>query len=120
DRHERRILDQLHRAVGLEYAVLDARNGSDEIEIELALEPLLHDLHVQQSEKSAAKAEAERGGSFRLIVERRVVELQLVQRVAQVLVLRRVGWIDTGEHHRVDVLIPWQRLDFVTRRIEYG
>ena len=89
-RHQRRVLDQLHRAVGLVDLVLHARHGRDEIEIELALEPLLHDLHVQQAEEAAAEAEAERGRRLRLVVQRRVVELQLLERVAQRLVLLRV------------------------------
>ena len=67
-RHQRRILDQLHRAVGLVDLVLHARHRRDEVEIELALEPLLHDLHVQQAEKSAAEAEAERRRRLGLVV----------------------------------------------------
>ena len=64
-----------------------------EIEIELALEPLLHDLHVQQAEEAAAEAEAERGGRLRLVVQRRVVQLELLQRVAQ---LSRTACVSVG------------------------
>ena len=42
--------------------VLDARRGGDQREVELALEALLDDLHVQQAEEPAAEAEAERAG----------------------------------------------------------
>jgi hypothetical protein len=37
-----------------------AGRGGDQVQVELALEPLLHDLHVQQAEEAAAEAEAER------------------------------------------------------------
>jgi hypothetical protein len=41
-------------------AVLDARRGGDQRQAELALEALLHDLHVEQAEEAAAEAEPER------------------------------------------------------------
>ena len=59
---------QLHRAVGVVDVVLHVRHRRDQIEVELALQPLLHDLHVQQAEEAAAEAEAERGGRLRLVV----------------------------------------------------
>ena len=55
----------------------DGRRGRDEVHVVFALEPLLHDVHVQQAEEAAAKAEAQRLRDFRLVVQRRVVELQL-------------------------------------------
>ena len=39
------------------------------LEVELALEPLADDLHVQQPEEAAAEAEAERAGRLRLVGE---------------------------------------------------
>jgi hypothetical protein len=87
-RHQRRVLHQHLLAVRLEDVVLHARDGGDEIEVELALEPLLHDLHVEETEEAAAEAEAEGGGGLGLVLERRVVELELLERVAEVLVLR--------------------------------
>ena len=47
-------------AVALEHAVRDVRSGDEQVEVELALEPLADDLHVQQAEEAAAEAEAER------------------------------------------------------------
>ena len=44
------------------HAVLDARRRGDERQAELALEPLLDDLHVQQTEEAAAESEPERAG----------------------------------------------------------
>ena len=81
-----------------------------EIQVVLALQPLLDDLHVQQAEEAAAKAEAQRRRGLGLARERGVVEPQLVERVAQILVARRVGREDAGEHHRLGGLEAGQRL----------
>ena len=97
-------------AVALEHAVGDVRRGHDQIEVELALEPLADDLHVQQPEEAAAEAEAERPRRLGLVEERRVVELQPLERVAQLGVLVGVAREQAGEHHRLDVLVAGQRL----------
>ncbi len=47
-------------AVGLDDLVLDTGRGGQQVEVVLALQPLLDDLHVQQAEEAAAEAEAER------------------------------------------------------------
>ena len=39
--------------------VLDRRRRGDELEVELALQALLDDLHVEQAEEAAAEAEAQ-------------------------------------------------------------
>ena len=80
-------MDAHHLAVGRVRVVLDARRGREQLEIELALETLLDDLHVQQAEEPDAEAESECVTGLRLVDERRVVELELVQRVAKVGVL---------------------------------
>src|SRR5213080_1739303 len=51
--------------------------GRDQLEVELAREPLLDDLQVQQPEESAAEAEAERSRRLHLVGEARVIEPQL-------------------------------------------
>ena len=55
-----RIVDFDELAVGQRDLVAHARGGGDEVEIVLALEAFLDDLHVEQAEEAAAKAEAER------------------------------------------------------------
>src|SRR5690606_40671917 len=62
----------------------------DEVEIEMTLEPLLHDLEMEQPQEAAAEAETECGRRLRLVLEARVVEAQLGQAVAQILVICRV------------------------------
>jgi hypothetical protein len=105
-----RVVDQLHLAVGLVHPVLDRRGGGDEREVELALEALLHDLHVQQAEEAAAEAEAERTGRLGLVGDRRVVELQLLEALAQVLEVVAVDRVQAAEHHRLGVAVAGQRL----------
>ena len=58
-----------HLAVGLVHAVLDAGGGGDEGEVELALEALLDDLHVQQAEEAAAEPESERTRRLRRVAD---------------------------------------------------
>ena len=85
-------------------AVGDVRHGGDDIHVEFAVESLLDNLHVEQPEESAAESEAERQRALGLERERSVVELQLLERGAQVLVLVGLDGIDTGEDHRLDIL----------------
>src|SRR5882672_12823037 len=62
----RGIIDFDQRAIGLSYFVANAGRGSDEFEGELALQALLNNFHVQQAEKAATEAEAQRHRTFRL------------------------------------------------------
>ena len=107
---QRRIVHHQDLAVLLAYAVGDGRRGDDQVKPELALQPLLRDLHVQQAEKSRAKAEAQRLRGLRLEYQARVVEPQLFDRLAQRAVLVGFGRIKPREHHRLEFLEPRQRL----------
>ena len=86
-------------AVGLFDLVDDGGQGRDEVEVELALQPLLDDLHVQHAEEAAAEAEAEGDGALRLVGERSVVELELVKGVAQVGIFGAVLRVDAAVDH---------------------
>ena len=97
------------RAVAHQHLVDDRRRRRDQVHVVLALEPLLHDVHVQQAEEAAAEAEAQRLRHLGLVVQRRVVELQLVERVAQRLVLVRLDRIEAREHLRLHFLEAGQR-----------
>ena len=74
-------------AVHLVHPVDNRRCCGNQIERELPLEPLLNDFHVQQTEKTAAEAESQGKRRFRLIGERRIVQLQLCQGIAQLFIL---------------------------------
>ena len=65
---------------------------------------------MQQAEEAAAKAEAERLADLGLVAQRRVVELELLERVAQLVVLARLGRVEAGEDLRLDLLEAGQRL----------
>ena len=43
-----------------EHPIGDVGRGDEQVEVELALEALAHDLHVQEAEEAAAEPEAER------------------------------------------------------------
>jgi hypothetical protein len=77
------VVDLEHLAVAERHAVAHARRGGDEVDLELALQPLLHNLQVQQAQEAAAEAEAERDRVLRFEVEGAVVQPQLFERVAQ-------------------------------------
>jgi len=55
--------------------VLYVRDRADQVEIEFALEPLTHDLHVQEAEEAASEPESQRHRRFRLVVQGGVVQL---------------------------------------------
>ena len=76
------------------------RRGRDQVEVELALEPLLDDLEMQEPEEAAAEAEAERGRGLHLEGEARVVEAKLAHGGAQILELRGIDRKQPAEHHR--------------------
>ena len=78
----------------------DRGRGGDEVEVVLALEPVADDLEVQEAEEAAAEAEAEGGGGLHLGGEGGVVELQLLDGVAQVLEVGGVDREEAAEDHR--------------------
>ena len=79
----------------------DRRRGGDQVEVELARQPLLDDLQMQEAEEAAAEAEAERGGGLHLVGEGGVVEAELADRGAQVLEVGGVDRKDAAEDHRL-------------------
>ena len=102
-------------AVGLADPVLDAGSRGDESEVELALQPLLDDLHVQQAEEAAAEAEAERARRLRRVADRRVVELQLLEALAEGLEVVAVDREQAAEHHRLRIVVAVERLGCAVR-----
>ena len=84
-----------------DHAVDHVGRGGDEIKIKFALEALTHDLHMQQPEEADPEAKAQRARGFRLEAERCIVELQLVQGLAQLGIIGPVNRVEAGEHHRL-------------------
>ena len=63
--------------------VFDAWSGCQDVQVILALQPFLDDLHMQQAQKPAAEAKAQGVRCFRLIKKGSIVQLQAIQRIAQ-------------------------------------
>ena len=57
-----RAADLDHGAIGLIHVVVHRRAGGDQGKAELALEALLDNLHMEQSQKAHAETEAQRDG----------------------------------------------------------
>ena len=105
-----RVVDAHLGAILRHDAVDDVRSGRNEVEVELALQALADDLQVEQAEEAAAEAEAEGRGGFGLEGQRRVVELEALEGVAQVREVRSVDRVDAGEDHRVRVSVALESL----------
>src|SRR4029450_9298013 len=73
-----------------------------QVPLELALEALLHDLHVEEAEESTAEPEAEGDRCLRFEEERRVVQPQLLERLSQLGIAVSLDRIQTCEHHRLE------------------
>ena len=110
-REQRRVVDRDHAAAERPVdVVLDRRRRGDELEVELALEPLLDDLHVEEAEKPAAEAEPERHRALRLVGERGVVEVELLEGLAQERVVLAADRVDAREDQALGLLVPGERL----------
>ena len=115
-RQRRRAVDGQHRAVRLEHLILHRGRGEDDVHVILALEPFLDDLHVEQAQKAKPVAKAKRLAALRLVRERGIVELQLLQRIAQVVVVVRVARVEAGKDHRLERAVAGQLLRRRLRR----
>jgi len=100
----RGVVDLEDLAIGLHHLVDDARVGGDDVHVVLAAQALDDDLHVEESEESAAESEAERDGTFGHVVEGGVVDLKLAHGRLELLEVGRIDRVDTAEDHRLDFL----------------
>ena len=69
------VVDHLHSAVGQSQTVAHAGGGGDDVQIELPLQALGDDFHVQQTQKAAAEAEAQRGTGLQFKGQGGIVQL---------------------------------------------
>src|SRR3989442_6374985 len=82
-----------------------AGSGDDEGEVELALEALLDDLEVEHAQEAAAESITEGERGLGLEVERAVVELELLEGIAQSLVVGVLDGVEAREDHGLGVAI---------------
>src|SRR5207248_3275703 len=97
-------------AVGFLDFIGDRRRGLDHLDMELALEAFLYDLHVEQAQEAATKAKAERIVGFGLEAEAGVVEAEAIHRVAELVVLRFAGRVEVAIDHLLDRLVAGELL----------
>ena len=96
-------------AVG-ELDPIDHRGGGrDQVEVELARQPLLDDLQVKEAQEAAAEAEAERRRGLHLVGEGGVIQPEPADRGAQVLEIGGVDREQAAEHHRLHLTEAGQR-----------
>ena len=114
-RHRTRVVDFDDLAFDRVDAVLDRRRGRDEAQVELALESLAHDLHVEETEEPAPEAEAQRAGRLGLVRDARIVQAEPLERFPKVRVVVAVDGIEAAEDHRLGVLIALERLAWPRR-----
>src|SRR5439155_1639846 len=88
----------------------DVRRSGDQLKVELSLEPLFHDVHVEQSEEPAAESEPEGQRGLRLINECGVRQLQLVEGVPKQRVVASLCREESAPDHRLRVPVAEQRI----------
>ena len=99
-----------HLALGRIDLVGHVRHGRNHIHVELPVQPLLHDLQMEQAEEAAAESEAQGQGRLGLEDQGGVVELELLEGGTEILVLVGLDRIDSGEKHGLDLLETGYRL----------
>src|SRR5579872_3734633 len=74
-----RIIDRHDLAIELCNPIPHTRSRRDQVDLELALQPFLHDLQMQQAQEPAPESESQRHRILRLEVECSVIQPQLLQ-----------------------------------------
>ncbi len=98
------------RSVRHRHFIDNARRGCDQVEVELAAEAFLDDFEMQQAEKAAAEAHAERGRGFHLPCKACIIQAQLAHRRAQIVKVARIHRKQAAEDDRLNFLIAGQGL----------
>ena len=105
-----------HLTVSLVDVIVHRRARGNEVQVELALQALLDDLHVQQAQEAHAETKAERHRGLGLPHQRRVVDMQLIESVAQILVILVVDREQTRVDHGLSLAVTGKRLGAGIRR----
>ena len=79
-------------------------------QIVFPFQPLLDDLHVQQTQKATAEAEAQGDGAFQLVGKGSVVQLQFFQSFPQILIFSAVRRVHAGVDHGLHLPVTGQGL----------
>ncbi len=100
----------------LDHAELHVGSRGDELQVELALQALLHDVHVEEPEEAASEAEPKGERGLRLIDQGRVGELELIERVVQERVVAALRREQAAPHHGLRLAVAGERLGRRVRR----
>ena len=115
-----RAADINHLAVSLVDVIVDRWTRGNEVKIELALQAFLDDFHVQQAQEAHAEAKTERHRGLGLPHQRRVVDVQLIERVTQVLVVLVIDREQARIDHGLGLAVAGKRLGAGIRRPREG
>ena len=88
-----------HHAMLVINVITYVGHGGNDIHVELTVQALLHNFHVQQPQEAATEAEAQGYRRLGLEGEGSIVQLQFLQAGTQVFVVLGRDGIDTGKHH---------------------
>ena len=102
--HTTGVVHFLHITLFIIYMVRNVRHRSNHIHIKLTVQALLHNLHVEQSEETTTEAKTQSQRRFRLESQRRVIQLQLLQRRTEIFKILRFNRINSGKYHRLHFL----------------
>ncbi|CRM83609.1 hypothetical protein [Pseudomonas sp. 22 E 5] len=97
-----RVVD-VNRFTGFQRQLKNNRwRRGDQVQVVFALKALLDDLHVQHAQEPATEAEAQGVGAFRGVLQRRVVEGELLQRFAEIFEVVGADREQAGVNLRLD------------------
>ena len=80
------------------------RGGRNEFESIFALQPLLHDFHVQHAEETAAETKSQCCRGLRLKMQRRIIQAKLLQRLAKIFIVIRLDRKQSGKYAGLHLL----------------
>ena len=99
-------MDFRHGPVIQIHAIDHRWRGGDQIEIELAGQAFLNDFKMQQPEEAAAETKPQGRRRLRFVMEACIVEPQLGEAFAKILIFGRIDREQAAEHHRHAGLEP--------------
>ena len=115
-----RICQLHHGAVRLVNMIYNAGSRRDDIKAIFALKTLQDNLHMKESQEAAAEAKAKCKRRLRFIGKARVGELEFLQSILQVRILRGVLRINPRIDHGLCLLVAGKRLVARPLRLGHG
>ena len=86
------------------------RRRGNQVQVELALQAVTGNFHVQKAQEATAETKAQRDGGFWFVGQRGIVKLKLLQRITQSREICLRNWEQTRVHHWLRIGVTGQRL----------